>query len=514
MTDGADAAPRRRLHVALILTATFLAATCGFIYQLVLISMGANLIGNAVTQTSYVIGTFVAMMGVGSLLVKWVLHRPLVAFAVIEVLLAVVGGASAFVLYWSFAWLDTFQPVVLVLGSVIGILVGAELPLLVGFLRRVRRTGTESDVADLLASDYLGALVAGVAFPLVLLPALGNIETAIVAGILNLLAAAMVVAVFARSADRARIGAATGLGVVALAVLVTLLVRSDDFEVTALQQLYDDPVVLHERTPYQDIVMTRAGADLRLYLNGDLQFASPDEYRYHETLTHPALNGDPRDVLLIGGGDGLAAREILKHRSVRNVTQVELDPRIVEVARTFAPLRRLNADAPRDARVHLITRDAFSWARDGKGGPFDAIIVDLPDPDETALAKLYSREFYAMLRRYLRPGGTMIVQSGSPYFAPRSYRAIELTLRAAGWRTTPYHVDVPSFGDWGFHAAALGAAPEVTFDESVPTRFLSAEVLRAALVFPKDRAVRGGVEVSTLDRPTILSYAAGEWRGY
>jgi len=503
----------RRLRVGLILTSTFLAATCGFIYQLVLIAMGANLIGNAVTQTSFIIGTFVAMMGVGSLLVKFVLHRPLAAFIVVEVLLAVVGGASGFVLYWSFAWLDSFQPVVLVLGSLIGLLVGAELPLLVGFLRRVRASGTESDVADLLASDYLGALVAGVAFPLLLLPALGSIETAIVAGMLNLLAAAMVVAVFARGLGTRRLNAAAGLCVAAFIGLVVLLVRSDDFEVTALQKLYEDPVILHERTPYQDIVFTRTGSDLRLFLNGDLQFASPDEYRYHEALTHPALAASPRSVLLIGGGDGLAAREILKHRSVERLTQVELDPRIVELSRTFAPLRALNRDAPRDPRVTVVNRDAFAWARTAGGERFDAVIVDLPDPDETALAKLYSREFYAMLRGRLAPGGMMIVQAGSPYFAPRSFRSIEATLRAAGWRTTAFHVDVPSFGDWGFHAAALDRTPRVDFDGSVPTRFLSTDVLRAALVFPKDRIVTD-VEVSTLNRPVILRYAASEWRGY
>jgi len=192
---------------------------------------------------------------------------------------------------------------------------------------------------------------------------------------------------------------------------------------------------------------------------------------------------------------------------------VELDPRIVELSRTFAPLRALNRDAPRDPRVTVVNRDAFAWARTAGGERFDAVIVDLPDPDETALAKLYSREFYAMLRGRLAPGGMMIVQAGSPYFAPRSFRSIEATLRAAGWRTTAFHVDVPSFGDWGFHAAALDRTPRVDFDGSVPTRFLSTDVLRAALVFPKDRIVTD-VEVSTLNRPVILRYAASEWRGY
>jgi spermidine synthase len=253
--------------------------------------------------------------------------------------------------------------------------------------------------------------------------------------------------------------------------------------------------------------------DVRLYLNGDLQFSSADEYRYHEALVHPVLAGGRADVLVLGGGDGLAVREILRYPDVRDVTLVELDPAVVRLARTEPRLRRLNGDALADPRVRLVHADAFAWLRDNSRR-FDAVLVDLPDPDETATAKLYSVEFYALLRPALAPGARVVVQSGSPYFAPRSFWCIEASIRAAGLATTPYHVDVPSFGDWGFVLAAPGAPPGLGLaPDAPPLRFLDRPLLAAATAFPRDRG-RLAVEPSTLLKPSVLEYARTEWRGY
>jgi spermidine synthase len=300
-------------------------------------------------------------------------------------------------------------------------------------------------------------------------------------------------------------------------VLAFALVLASRFEVSAQQVLFDDPVVVSERSAYQEIVVTqsqplRGAADLRLFLDGDLQFSSVDEYRYHEALVHPVLAGRHDSVLILGGGDGLALREVLRYVDVRRVVLVDLDPAVTRLARTDSRFRALNRRAFDDPRVRVVNADAFSWLRSDHD-PFDSVIVDLPDPDATATAKLYSVEFYGLVRTALAPGGRAVVQAGSPYFAPRSFWCIHATMRAAGLATVAYHVDVPSFGDWGFVLAAPGGVTLAMPADAPPTRFLDADVLRTADVFPKDRRAVP-VRPSTLDRPVILTYARAEWQGY
>ncbi|GAB4006715.1 hypothetical protein GCM10029992_58370 [Glycomyces albus] len=199
--------------------------------------------------------------------------------------------------------------------------------------------------------------------------------------------------------------------------------------------------------------------DFRMYLNGDLQFSSVDEYRYHEALVHPVMDGPRSDVLVLGGGDALAVREILRYDDVESVTLVDLDPAVTELARSFDDLVELNGDALSDPRVEVVNEDAFTWLREHTER-FDTIVVDMPDPDATETAKLYSVEFYAMAAERLNGTGRMVVQGGSPYFAPKTYWTIAATLEEAGYAPAPYQVSVPSFGDWGFLAVgADGTAP-------------------------------------------------------
>jgi spermidine synthase len=302
-----------------------------------------------------------------------------------------------------------------------------------------------------------------------------------------------------------------------LVILAAAAVWSSDFEVQARQSLFDDPIVHGERTRYQDIVLTESrSGDLRLFLNGDLQFSSADERRYHEALVHPAMNGPHGRVLVLGGGDALALREVLRHPGVEQATLVELDPRMVELARRDERLAALNERALADPRVRVIQDDAFRWLR-SSAGRYDVIVADFPDPDDAGTAKLYSVEFYdGLRRRALAPGGRLVVQAGSPYFAPEAYWSIERTLREAGWGTRPYHVDVPSFGDWGFLLAAPGdAAPPLRLrtPPGAPLRTLDRATLAAAAVFPPDRR-RMAVEPSTLNRPRILDYQRMGWHEY
>jgi spermidine synthase len=457
-------------------------------------------------------------MGIGSLAAKPLQSRAASSFAVIELVLALLGGLSVLALYGAFAYLSLYTQSLVVVAFVLGILIGAEIPLLMVLLQRIREQSAGSAVADLFAADYVGALLGGLAFPFVLLPLLGQIRGALVVGMINAVAgAALVLIVFGRELGRVQMVSIGAGSIGVIAVLVSAMFYANTFEVNARQALYRDPIVFADRTPIQDIVITsRAvpdGHDTRLYLNGDLQFSSVDEYRYHEALVHPALAGTRERVLILGGGDGLAMREVLKYPDVRSATLVELDPRMIELARTDPRLTELNEDALADDRVSVVSEDAFNWLRHDSA-LFDVVIVDMPDPDETATAKLYSVEFYGLIRAHLAPGARVVVQAGSPYFAPRSFWCIGQSLAEAGITTAAYHVDVPSFGDWGFFlGAATDAPPAVEVDPVRKLRFLSSAELASARTFPPDRPPLK-MPASTLMQPRILEYSQSEWAVY
>ncbi|CAB4906902.1 unannotated protein [freshwater metagenome] len=534
-TGAVDAGGSARSVRALLLLAAGACAACALVYELALIALGGVLVGATVTQTSLVVSLFVFALGLGALAAKPLLRRPLPAFVAIEVGVAVAGGFSVLACYAAFAYAGVYTPAVVVASLVVGGLVGAELPILMELLQRVRRQAAARALADLTAADYVGALVGGLAFPFVLLPLFGQMRGALAAGLLNLVCAGVIVFVVFRGDLTRRVRLGAGVVLVAGAVAVVLgLAYAGRFEVSARQQLYDDPIVVSQRTPYQEIDVTesltvRGTPDVRLYLNGDLQLSSRDEYRYHEALVHPALaatSAAARErglrVLVLGGGDGMAVREALRRPDVASIHLVDLDPAMTRLARTDPRLRALNRGALDDRRVRVTNTDAFNWVRDhdqdATDDRYDAVVVDFPDPDDQGLARLYSAELYGMVRtRVLAPGGVAVVQSGSPYFAPDAFWSVGRTLELGGWRARPYHVDVPTFGDWGFWLAGPAGGPTPPLTVGSPAapglRFLDDATLRAAAVFPADRGPRD-VRPTTLNRPAILDYTRKGWADY
>ncbi|MCF1592182.1 polyamine aminopropyltransferase [Streptomyces muensis] len=519
--SGPPAAKHTRGARFLLLFAVFLCAACGLVYELALTALGSYLIGNSVLQTSVVISVMVCAMGLGSLAAKPLRRRAVGAFALVEGVLALVGGLSVLVLYAAFAWLQLYTPAMIVIAVAVGVLIGAEIPLLMTLLQRIRRQEAGSAVADMFAVDYIGALVGGLGFPLWLLPTFGQLKGTLVVGAVNAVAGVIVVVFIFRRQIRRWVRNALLAGVTAvLAVLGTAYAFADDLEVTARQQMYRDPIIHAETTPYQEIVVTRSTAftgepDIRLFLNGDLQFSSVDEYRYHESLVHPTLSGPRANVLIMGGGDGLALREVLRYDDVQHVTLVELDPAMTRLARDFKPLRDLNDKALDDPRVKVVNADAFNWLR-GARQSYDAVVIDFPDPDTAALAKLYSVEFYHLLGQVLTPQSRVMVQSGSPFFAPKTYWSIAKTIETAGYSTAEFQVDVPSFGNWGYVLAAPGGgeSPPLRLASDAPRlRYLDEAVLKAAAVFPVDRR-RQDVRPSTLMDPAVLEYVLDEWENY
>ena len=373
---------------ALLLTAVAACAACGLVYELVLLTLSTSLTGGGITQTSLIVAGYVAALGLGALLAKPFLHRAATTFVAVEIALGVAGGLSAVTLYVGYSFYGTSTVVLIVATLLLGGLVGAEVPLLMTLLQTGRRDRDAQSagrvLANLNAADYAGAVLGGLAWPFLLLPLMGQVRGAAVTGLVNLLAAGLVAGLLLRRqmSRRAQLLSAVAL-LGAVALLSTLLVRAADIEVTARQRLYADPVVSAQRSDYQEVVLTERRGDLRLYLDGDLQFSSLDEYRYTEALVHPVLARDPERVLVLGGGDGLAARELLRAPSVREVVQVELDQAVLaRLAPVASPRLRVLTGLTRAARWSEL-RPAGLQAVLSAGRLLAAVVVvDLAPPLE------------------------------------------------------------------------------------------------------------------------------------
>src|SRR4051812_31476098 len=436
MTGGPP--PASPVRAGALYLNVFVVAICGLVYELLAGTLGSYLLGDSVTQFSLVIGLYLSAMGAGAWLSRQFETDLARKFLEIELAVAIVGGFSAPVLFLAFGSVVHFQVVLLAFVAAIGVLVGLELPLLMRLLEG--QVEFKDLVSRVLTFDYIGALAAALMFPLVLVPKLGLVRSSLIMGVAN-----AGVGLWGTWLLGSRVPRVTGLRVRALVVMAILLVGvaySEHFTTWAEDEMYADPVVLTETTPYQRIVVTHGRAGFQLFLNGNLQFSSADEYRYHEALVHPAMmatDAPPRRALILGGGDGLALREVLAHPSIEAVTLVDLDPAMPTLARSFPTLVALNRSSFSDRRLTLVHDDASVWLAE-HAGLWDVIIVDFPDPNTFALGKLYTKAFYRRVLAHLSPGGAVSVQATSPLFARKSYWCIIDTIRAAGFAVRPYQI--------------------------------------------------------------------------
>ena len=506
--------------VVALYAAVFIAAICGLVYELVAGAMASYLLGDSVTQFSFVIGLYLSAMGLGSYLSKFVRGDLLETFLRIEIAVGVVGGLSSLAMFVSYAYLGSVRLLLFGLVGVIGTLVGLEIPVLMRVLRD--EVSFADLVARVLAFDYLGALAASLMFPLLLVPALGLPRTAFAFGLLNtLVALALTYALRERLGGKAPWIRAQALA--ASLVLVVGFVGAEQVTQAAEEYAYDAPVIFKEKTPYQEIMVTRWHDDVRLLLDKHLQLSSIDEHRYHEALVHPAvaaLRAPPRTALVLGGGDGMALREVLRYPSVERAVLVDLDPAMTRLFSSEPLLAGLNGNAYADPRVEVVNADAMKWLEEHHD-VFDLIVMDFPDPRAYGLAKLYTRGFYRLVHRHLAKAGALVTQATSPYGPPnrphregsRAFWCIERTLSDAGFTTHPYHCHVPSFGEWGFVLAlpTPAGAPQRLAPEVQGLRFLNDDTLRAMFAFPEDLRAPDDVEVNRLNSQILIRYYQDEW---
>jgi spermidine synthase len=537
----------RRLLLALVIL--FLGGS-GLVYEYSLSTLATHLLGNSVQQFSIIIALMLFAMGIAGLAQRSLHHPDRVAetFVIVETVLGLVGGASAILLYLAFAYLSEFSAALYGLALLIGFGIGLEIPLLLR-INQQWQAKLRDNVGEVLALDYIGALVGALIWAFILLPSFPLDQISLFLGLANMGVAAITLIAFWRAIHRKAL--VISVLVVCAGTLAALTAAAPEMVERARQHLYADPIRHHTKSAFQDIVVTGTGARMSLYLNGHLQFDSEDEFIYHELLVHPpmlALGRAPKRVLVLGGGDGLAVREILRWPSVREVLLVDLDPAVTHLAQTYPPLVALSNGALNDprvqhqpgqgitegaerpvfkagesprlalhnvvdevARVRVMHMDADVYVRHIEGR-WDVIIADFPDPSSPDLAKLFSLEFYQQLRKRLTADGVLMVQSSSPYANRGAYWAVRDTLEAADFGVTSLHTHVPTFGEWGWHLARQGTPPDPQGRPPFATRFIEPAVLAAARVFPRPMTrPEGAARVSTrLDPQVMQLYLRGE----
>ncbi len=499
-------------QIVVLFISILIVALCGIAYELIIGTVSSYLLGNSVYQFSLTIGLFMFAMGIGSFLSKRFVKNLIASFVVIELLISIAGGISSLLLFMVFPYATVFYMTVMYsLIIIIGILVGLEIPILTRILSR--KEELKESIANVLSLDYVGALIGSVLFPLFLLPHLGLIRSSFAIGLVNSATALLNIIYFRKSFKRP--GLVSGVCVTAVLMLIVMTVFGTALTNFAEEKLYFDQVLFKKQTPYQRIVYTESqfSGEHRLYIDGHIQFCDRDEYRYHEALVHPVMTpaGKRDSVLILGGGDGLAAREVLKYPDVKQIDLVDIDPYITTFCSEFPAIKALNKGSLTNPKVSVINTDAFSFLNRA-GILYDRIIIDLPDPHNEALNKLYSREFYTIISKRLSPSGFMVTQSSSPYYTRKTYWCIENTLKKSGFFTHSYKITVPAFGVWGFHIGTQQGQIPRYFDISVPTRFIDRDIMTVASVFGRD-VQKVETPVNTMVEPKLYELYLKELSG-
>ncbi len=498
------------MQVILLLT-IFVIATCGLIYELVAGTVASYLLGDSVTQFSTIIGTYLFAMGIGSYASRYFYRSLFSKFIEIEILVGIVGGFSSCILFLIFPITQHFSFFLYFIITLTGILVGLEIPILM----RLLKDELEFDdlVSKVFSFDYIGALLASLLFPLFFVPQWGLLRTSLFFGILNISIGILLAHKFEKNVPNHRF--IKTVGFLFLIGEVITFAFSDSIMRYSEQMILNDPIVYATSSPYQRIAITHKNGDIRLFLNGNLQFSTKDEYRYHEALVHPGMMqvNTPKNILILGGGDGLAAREILRYTSVQKITLVDLDPAMTHLFKTNKRLAALNKGALAKPMVTVINGDAFTWVKKCKE-LFDYVVIDFPDPSNFSIGKLYSNLFYANLKKILQPTAWVTIQCTSPLAAKRAFWCINTTLASVGFRTFPYHNTVPSFGEWGYISASLNDSFNFNKPLLPHTKFLNEGTLKSMFIFPNDMLVKESLPVNKLNNQSLVDIFEKEWDIY
>ncbi len=503
--------------------ALFATGLSGIVAEYVLSTLATYFLGDSVFQWTMIVSIMLFSMGIGSRISKYFLKNLLQKFILIEFTLSILVAFVSVITYLSAAFIGIEGIVIYMLSIIVGLLIGLEIPLVIRLNDQYE--SLRSNISSAMENDYYGSLLGGVFFAFVGLPYLGLTYTPFVLGSVNLVVAISLMLLLWNKLDsrlKTQLGAASLLVILGIAIGALFAKKIIDF---GENQRYADKVIYTEQTPYQRITITQSNGEFWLFINGNQQLSTIDEIMYHEPLVHPPmmLSPNPRNILVMGGGDGGAVREILKYSAVDSITLVDLDPAMTRLGQEYPLLVQMNQNAMNHPRLKIINADGYNYLEDSKKF-FDVIIIDLPDPKSIELGRLYSYEFYRLCYRQLRPHGVIITQAGSPYFAARAFNCIDKTMEEAGFTTAPLHNQVVTLGEWGWVLGVKGSTKEelktnlqnLHFD-TVPTRWINHESMTLITSFgkPAFRNARDSVEVNKIHNPVLFKYYLnGNWDLY
>lgn len=548
--------PKRGKESLILGFSMFAMGGCGLAYEYTFSKTASDLLGNSARQWAIIIGVMLFFMGVGADVQKYVKDRGLIDKLLLsELLLGFLGGFGPIALLFAYShFASHFVLVQYFFISAIGLLIGFEIPL----ITRINENYSEDlriNLGRILKMDYIGSLCGALVWIFILPHFFTMVEAAFVLSFFTTGVAFLGLFYFRRML--VFFPGVLVAGLVSVTALGFAFTRAGDWTSYAEQYLFIDRIVFSETSKYQHIVLTESPqGEIACYINGRLQFNSTDEHIYHEMLVHPAMElvQRRRKILVLGGGDGLAIREILKYGDVESVLLVDIDPMITDLAsqnsyftalnqhslsdsRTRVMKNRaligigkekidvLNQNFPRDGRigsvaeVHILNADAAKYIEQIPGR-FDVVILDFPDPNSPELAKLYSLQFYQLLKSKLAKDGLFVQQSSSPVHTREAFLCIGRTMEQAGFAVLPYRENVPSFGEWGWWIG--GHADRWTRERlqnqfqgidslSVETRYLTAELMRASRYFGRLQLTSNHLDVSTITSPRVYDYYLRAW---
>lgn len=503
--------------------AIFATGLSGIVAEYILSTLATYFLGDSVLQWTMIMSIMMFSMGLGSRISRSIKTNLLEKFIFIEFTLSFLVCFSSLAAYTISAWSSLTGVAIYGLSILIGLMIGMEIPLVI-------RLNTEFQVlrvniSSVLENDYYGSLAGGIFFAFVGLPYLGLTYTPIVLGLVNFsVAIGLLIILWHKIEVKIRIRIA------AVATLLSFVLVSAFFFAQPIirfgeQKKYKDKVVYTEQSKYQKIVITQWKNDYWLFINGNQQLSTFDEEMYHEPLVHPALSltKTPYNILILGGGDGCAVREILKYPEVQKIILVDLDPAMTNLGKNNEIMTRINENAFDNEKVSVINTDGYNYI-ESTDEMFDVIIVDLPDPKTIEISRLYSYEFYSKCYKHLRKYGVIVTQAGSPYFASKAYSCINKTMAKAGFTTLPMHNQVVTLGEWGWILGAKNISSQnlkteiqsLSF-ESIETKWINHEAMSLLTSFGKDFFNKDSskIEVNAIHNPVLYKYYLnGTWDVY
>jgi len=499
--------------------ALFATGISGIVAEYILSTLASYFIGDAVVQFALIVSTMLFSMGLGSRLSKQINENLLLHFIYLELALSFLVSFCALMVYVTYG---RFTPIfIYFLSIVVGLLIGLEIPIVTRLNEEFEEL--KVNVASILEKDYYGSLVGGLFFAFVGMPYLGLTYTPFVLGLLNFMVAFWMFLQLKNVISlphRKRIVAGfilIGFTIIGGLIFAEPIVKFGD------QKKYRDKIVYQEQTKYQKIVLTQRKDVYSLFINGNLQLSSFDEYMYHEPLVHPAMNlaANKKNILILGGGDGCAVREVLKYKEVEKITLVDLDPTMTNLGKTHKVFLSMNENVLNNKKIEIKIQDAFQFLETSKE-LFDVILIDLPDPNNIDLNKLYTKEFYYLVKNSLTFGGIAITQAGSPYYATKAFYSIQKTMQSSGLNTLPLHNQILTMGQWGWIVASenltnqrLKTTLDSTNFDALNLRWLNNKGGQKLSLFGKPMSDTSGIEINTMFNPVLYRYyRSGNWELY